>query len=66
MNLFFLERKAKMLFPRGNAAPHRRSSHAGKISGSHQQLRLVRFQRLGGFGRLRPPGESSFGQPLLR
>ena len=65
MNLFFLERKAKMLFPRGDAPPHRRGSHAGKISGRHQQLRLVRFQRFGGLDRLGPPGESSFGQPLV-
>src|SRR6187549_3017576 len=66
MNLFFLERKAKMLFPRGDTSPHRRGSHAGRISGCHQQLRLVRLERLGGFDRLGPPGESSLGQPLLR
>ena len=44
-----------MLFPRGNAPPHRCSAHPGKISRRHQQLRLVRFQRLGRFDRLGPP-----------
>jgi len=65
MNLFSLERKGKMLFPRSHAPPHWRGSHPGQITGGHQQLRLVGLQRFGGLARFRPPGEFPFREPLL-
>src|SRR5450755_31597 len=72
MHLLFLERKGVAMFflqpllCRVYPPPHRRRPHARQVTGRHQQLRLVGFQRLGSRVGFRPPYESSLGEPLLR
>ena len=66
MNLFSWNVKTQAIFRR-IGRPTRRPSrtHARNISGGHQQMRLVGFQRFGRLTGFRPPHKTAFGEPLL-